>query len=614
MYSAVTKKKTFSIEEFKGVDFSSSPIEIDKRRSPNAKNIINNNGYNESRNGYKILNTIGNCVNGIWNIDTKKGELFLAHSGDSLYECSNDFSEFVCLLSGMNNARSTGIYFNEYLVIFDGNRTVLYSDFGNGYEAKFLDECGRVPTTSIARDSTGGGTDYEKVNLICPYQINTFLPEKIQKETISETGEVVYESIDQTSFILGETEIDEISLVQVLKDTGVWEVIPSSDYTFDGNNTVTFKSAPGESPVLGRDSVSIKFKKENFENKDKINKCNIATLYGYDGNNNRIFVTGNPDFPNYDFHCEQDDPTYFPDENFTKVGVEPITNYLRLADGTLAIQKKQTDTDCTVYYRTSNLLDTVEVFPLTDGVKNIGCISKYANANLLNDPLTLTNQGIFAIIGSNAGEKYAQQRSYYVNKKLMKEENLEEAVAITVAGKYYLAVNNHMYIADSRYLSYPKHAKTEQYQYEWYYWDNIPARVLCNWNDQLIFGTSDGKVCIFSDDYLDIDKPVEVYWETPFLELNSSSLAKTIKQVTLILNPGGDCDVTFGYILDDGSEEIIVKGYSALTDDFPKTIQEKAKIRKFMFIKFFIKNNTKNRMTFERLILEYINSGKYRGE
>ena len=35
-----------------------------------------------------------------------------------------------------------------------------------------------------------------------------------------------------------------------------------------------------------------------------------------------------------------------------------------------------------------------------------------------------------------------------------------------------MAVNNHVYIADSSYLSYPKNSTTAQYQYEWYYWDN----------------------------------------------------------------------------------------------------------------------------------------------
>ena len=66
--------------------------------------------------------------------------------------------------------------------------------------------------------------------------------------------------------------------------------------------------------------------------------------------------------------------------------------------------------------------------------------------------------------------------------------------------------------------------------------------------------------------------------------------------------------------MDDGRTEIISKNYHNLDNDFPKTIQEKEKIKKFMFIKFYMKNETKSKMTFERLILEYIVSGKYRGE
>ena len=225
-----------------GVDFTSSPIEVDKRRSPNAKNIINKNGYNESRNGYKVLNTIGTKINGVWNIDYKDKELFVVHSGTMLYECSSDFKTFTNVLSGMTDNRSKGLYINGYLIIFDGTRTVVYGNFENELKAKFLDEVGYIPTTSIARDSSGGGTDYEKINLICSSRINMFLSEK-----------------DQKDFILEESNIEKIELVEVLKDSGDYEVV--TNYTFNSlNSTVTFNSAPGESPVLGRDNIRIQYK------------------------------------------------------------------------------------------------------------------------------------------------------------------------------------------------------------------------------------------------------------------------------------------------------------------------------------------------------------------
>lgn len=604
-----TKKYYYEIEEFKGVDFTNSPLQIDKRRSPNAKNMVNINGFNETRNGYSVLNTIGNKINGVWNIDTDKGDLFLVHSGANLYQCTNDFKTSVIVLSGMSNNRSVGLYFNEYLIIFDGVRAVVFSKFdGTNYEAKFLDECGYIPITSIARDRNGGGKAYESENLISPYQVNMFLTENIETGLDSE-GNPTYEV--QTTFLLNEQNIDKIVSVQKLTENAEWENI---DYTVDktaGKITAT----PGLSPILGRDNLKIVFKKTKVGNASKINKCNIATLYGYEGNNNRIFISGNPDFSNYDFWCEQNTPLYWPDENFAKIGVEPIIGYSKLSDGSLAIQKRHSDTDNTVYYRTYNMLNEIEVFPLENGVKNIGCISKYANANLLNDPLTLTEQGVFAIVGNGIdNEKYAMQRSYYINGKLLKEPNLENGIGIVVDNKYYLGINSHVYVADSRYLSYPKHAKTEQYQYEWWYWENIPARVFFSWNNKLYFGTEDGKICEFTSEYKDIETPVDSYWETPFLNINSDRYAKTIKRVDLFLNPGEATDITLGYELDDGESEIITKQYNNLTDNFPKTISEKERIKKFMFIKFYMKNNTNIKMSFERLGFEYILAGRYKGE
>lgn len=610
MYSIPSQEKRnfYEIKSFKGVDFTTSPIEVEPYRSPNAKNIINKNGYLETRNGYEVKNKIGSCINGVWNIDTPNQELFLVHSGTCLYQCNTDFSESVLLFNGMSNNRSTGIYFDEYLLIFDGVRTVVFSKFdGTNYEVKFLDEIGYIPTTSIARDNNGGGTDYELRNLMSPYAINTFLASKIETG-LDEDGQPIY--TDQNVFKLVDNDLDEIILVEKLTETAEWEQV--KDYTYDLiKGEICF--VPGESPVLGRDNVRITYKKDLKET-SKINNCNIAVMYGYDGNNDRIFVSGNPDLPNYDYYCEQNNPLYWPDENFTKIGIEPIMGYSKLNDGSLAIHKKHSDTDNTIFYRSYNMLGETEVFPLKDGVKNIGCVSKYANANLLNDPLVLTESGVFAIVGSSYQEKFAQQRSYYVNGKLLKEPNLENAIGISVDGRYYLGINDHVYIADSRYLSYPKHAKTEQYQYEWFYWENIPARVFFSWNNKLYFGTNSGEVCSFTEEYQDNGKNILALWETPFLDLGTNQYSKTIKNLLLILNPKYKTTITFGYKLDDGEVETIKKIYENLKDDFPKTIYEKEKITKFMFIKFVMKNEENSRMSFERLGCEWKLAGKYKGE
>ena len=610
MFDVPSEKPRYvkEISGFLGVDFTSSPLEVDLRRSSNAVNIINNDGYNETRNGYEVLNQFNEKINGVWNIDTNIGDLFLIHAGTKLYQCSSDFSQSTLVLSGMSNNLSTGLYFNEYLIIFDGVRPVVFSCFdGINYEAKFLDTCGYIPTTSVSRDANGGGTDYEQYNLMSPYAINTFVAQKIEGE-LDGQGNPTY--TDQNVFKLDRGNIISIVSVEKLNNNAEWELV--SNYTYNLSKGEVYFT-PGESPVLGRDNVRITYQYDNTEYKSKINKCSIVTLYGYEGNGNRIFASGNSDIPNYDYWCEQENPLYWPDENFAKIGVQPIVGYAKLNDGTLAILKKHSDTDNTIYYRSYNLLNNIEVFPLKDGTKNIGCVSSHSITNLLNDPLMLTTQGVFSIVGDN-GEKYAMQRSYYINGKLLKEENLENAYSLSVDGKYYLAINNHVYVADSRYVSYPKHGKTQQYQYEWWYWDNIPARVLFQWNNKLYFGTNDGKICGFTNEYLDIESPVYSYWETPFLNFDNNQKSKSIKNVTLMLNTSKQSEVTFGYFLDDGEKNIIAHEITDENALFPRTIHEKEKIKKFMFVKFYFENVTNKRMSFERLSIEYIIAGRYKGE
>ena len=82
----------------------------------------------------------------------------------------------------------------------------------------------------------------------------------------------------------------------------------------------------------------------------------------------------------------------------------------------------------------------------------------------------------------------------------------------------------------------------------------------------------------------------------------------------MILNPKESTGITFSYELDDGEMEIIKKIYQDLKDNFPKTIYEKEKISKFMFIKFIMRNNGDTRMSFERVGCEWKVSGKYKGE
>lgn len=359
-------------------------------------------------------------------------------------------------------------------------------------------------------------------------------------------------------------------------------------------------------------------------------------MYGVNGAEDRIFVSGNSDNQNFDYRSYVQNLSYFPSENYTRVGLDssPIMGYSRMADGRLAVHKARSNgLDSTIFYRTSSLVNGEAIFPLENGAKGVGVESKYALATLINEPLILSNQGVFAIVPVNnsaVNEKYAVQRSYYINNKLL-SENLSEAVGKEFNGKYYLSVNNQCFVADSRYKSYENKAESSTFQYEWWYWNNIPARVWFESNNRLYFGTEDGRICLFKTKgeinlYKDDDDIVSCYWETPILAFGSTTNVKTIKFMTIALNPYTRSSIKFGTILKSlkkqrkqfntntfNFEDIDFEEFTFETDGFPRVIPIRTKFKKFMFIQFYFESTEEKALGTHKLSIQYTVNNKYKG-
>ena len=89
-----------------------------------------------------------------------------------------------------------------------------------------------------------------------------------------------------------------------------------TDFTVDrATGIVTFTVAPS----VGTNNVQIIAHKTFVGFPDRIKKCTFNTLFG--GNNDtRVFVSGNPDYPNQIWRSGLFDPTYFPENGYYKVG------------------------------------------------------------------------------------------------------------------------------------------------------------------------------------------------------------------------------------------------------------------------------------------------------
>ena len=594
----------FVLSDFLGVDYNDTVI--DNRRSPNMINFVNNNGFLETRYGHKILINVNNApINGVWNIDANN-DIFVVHCGTNLYEVSSDFQNKVLIRSGLANTKSTGLYLGNKLLILDGIRALVYSKVGDDWVVQNLDEIGYIPRTAIGRGPSGTPTTkYEAPNLCSPYRINEFL---------SDGTSSVYQ-------LDGESWANETPIVTQLLADGTTGSI--TNFMFDSTTgKITFAEPPAKSPVDGRDNIFIRFKSNDIT--CYINKCKFGILYGYGGNNNRVFVSGNSDFKNVDWFSAINDMTYFSTDDYAVVAVDPIVGYSRTVSGTLVIHKKLSDTDCTVYYRDYNSSNQKQIFPLSSGVKNIGCLTPNCCVNFMNDSLFLSELGVFGLVNNsnNNNEKFAEERSYYIKQALLSEEHLEKAIATVNGFRYYLYVNGKIYMADKRFLG-SQSLSTSEYQYEWFVFDNMDVTTFFNWNTKLYWGDSKGNLRTFGDDYVDeigiengqmVTKIVKPYWESTFIYFNNYRLAKTVRRIFVHHSPIGKSKIQVYSITPDGKSLVTTSEYDALTDNFPKVIQEKDKISKIMCCKVAISNDDESRCSFSNIIMEYRLGGKYRGE
>lgn len=458
------------------MDFSSNPTQIDdKRGAIGTVNLISDTGgFPEKRKGWRKLLECEAPVNGLYRGTIDGEEHFLVHGGTKLYKWTDDSIEQ--LKTGLTNAKGTAFTLDGKIYILTGGEYLVY----DGKTVKDVSEVAYVPTTSIANEPGGGGKAFDEVNLLTPKRKNEFAGDGTTK---------VYQ--------LDTTDVD--SIVEITIDDVVQA---SSTYSLNGEKgQVTFNTAPKKPDITGADNVTITFSKEVEGYAEKITNCTIAAIYG-GRSQDRVFVSGNPDQQDTDWHCESNDPTYFSDLSYTTVGADgaPIMGYCSVGD-TQAIFKADNRADTTIYFRGYTITDTSVQFPVRRAATGAGAIAKRAFAYLLDDPLFLSRSGVFSLTTNNLTAMQAvRNRSFYVDASLTKEANLEDAIAVTWNGYYVLCVNSHCYILDGNQNVAYKPQSYGDYVYECYYWDNFPASSLLEYKGNLYFGTADGWICKLNTD------------------------------------------------------------------------------------------------------------------
>lgn len=595
-----SQKYSAVVETFRGVDLNNSPSNVDKSRSPAAPNMIRDQvGKVRKRMGYetKVTAPGGAAINGVHHLL----EETLVHAGTKLYRLSDtDGTWELTEIGAMADARSRSFVFDQKLYLLDGTTYQVY----DGTTLAAVADSATVPTIIISRRPTGGGQSYQGLNLLGRKWTESFLG-----------------TADATVYQLTTKDLAEDAVTaRVLNADGVWEEkTEGTDFTVDrAAGTVTFSTAPGVSPVTGQDNVQITAAKVRDGYLDTINRCTIAAVYGVGGSTDRVFLSGNGDKPGVDWYSNFEDPAFFPDTNYTKLVRDGarVTGYTVLSN-TLAAFIDGASDGRNVVVRSGVLDENGDaVFRVSNTMIGQDAVAPDTFCRTDKEPLFLTNRGVYAITAEElTGEKYSQERSYYIASAIGAAQGRENACACTYGDFYALALDGTIYLLDLQQKTYERNSPYSSFQYECYYWPDIPARVLFLDGDALCFGTEDGKLCRFHtnvDDvtsYNDDGAAIDAYWETSDFDGKIFFHVKTFTGLAVRLAAAVNTGVVVYAQVRGMWKQVFASGAKARyfdwsyidfskftfsSDRTPRTLYGKIKLKKADKVRFRLQNNVLN--------------------
>jgi hypothetical protein len=191
----------------------------------------------------------------------------------------------------------------------------------------------------------------------------------------------------------------------------------------------------------------------------------------------RIFLSGNPDFPNTVFYTERpkpgrEDALYVGRYNYfcDGVGSHKVNSLLAVRD-MLAVFKEGDDGSGSIFYHEKEIAayDALgTIYPVA--YVHSGILSSGGALNFLDDPVFLTDKGVMALARENINyQRNIVCRSHNVNFDLLKYD-LSKASLCEWLGYLAVGVNGKMFLADSRAtFSHPAGSR----EYEWFLLDGI---------------------------------------------------------------------------------------------------------------------------------------------
>lgn len=610
-------RSTLTIDTFLGADYTNDPANVDIDKSPNVLNMIRDvPGKVRKSMGWKTMASFSDTINGY---HTKRGKAHgLIHAGTEIYE---GIETPILKYSGANNGRSRSWQFGDKVCIVDGKALLIW----DGTDVVTAASIAKVPITLIGGNPNGGGTSYYALNLLSPGFTEQFL---------GTAGTYDYH--------LSYTDLDDTPVTaKVMQADGTFaDLVEGEDFSVNRTTgVVSFNSPPGESYITGEDNVKITAYKTVSGYADRVNKCSIGVLYGASGDLNRLFIAGNPndEYINYQWFSAANDPTYFPDTNYQLIGTSKsaIVGY-SVISSYLAVYKDKQEIEQNIVLVSSTTVNNEVTFATQTTLHGAAAICPDAFAYLAGEPVFLTSLGVQALTSQDiTGKELTNLRSFYINGKLLKEENLDKAYAFVYKDFYILSVNGGIYTLDGlQAVQTDKSAPYSTRQFVGYFRDNVDANVMWEEDGALWFGTKAGKVRRFYtnpediNSYNDDGQPIKCRWETPDFDGNIFYKNKTFRFLAVRLKEALITSIRMSVmkrgvwtVLSEESSSasylkfsmIVFSKFSFSSDVTNRIVPLKTRIKKVDKARYRFENlNVNEPFALDKVGIEYVEKGNYK--
>lgn len=633
-------------ENFLSIDCAKASAHLAKYNSPNTVNMIRDEyGKVRRRMGYFPYMTL---TGKIWGVSKYDGD-FIVHAGTKLYKVTftGETQVNTELYATMAAALSRFYVYKNILYVMDGTNYLSY----NGTTCASV--AGKTPLAAIggaggtrewstAYDewvpvTTGSsvGTLYEQFNLLTDawqqsYSAGTdkyyfpllFAHASAKPVIVSRFNGTTWDDYVQGQWYVN-TSTDALITKAAYDALTPGEQSAYLTYFYVNGTSIFLNGHPPIAPVGGADNFKITAYKDRSTERAKILGCTLMLPFGIGGDENMLFVSGNPDYPNQVYWSAVDDPTYFGDLQYAYLGQDTsaISGLGSLDTGLLCHKDGVSGT----HYLLTIALELINglYVPQTTVSKVIagmGCMAPYSCQGF-GEPLFLSPLGIQAITYRElTTREVVTTRGDRINRRLLAETGLAGALSCVYKYFYMIAINEHVYVLDRLNPMAEDGTLNNAAQYNAFYWDNIPLTCWYTDQEKLYFGTADGDVMQFYTDetatasYADDGEDYAWSWEFPEYIGNLFYNNKAIRYIALRCKAYPHTEVSidiqldgqwsgewyeiitdsasFGYLdLDD----LDLDNLSLSTDITPKEINFRYSERKLDKFAFRVRGSEKNK-------------------